>query len=61
MISTIKPFGSFADRLAQYRFTQDGKYYVVDEEYNQYQIEESEYMALKCPIRKITKKVRLKQ
>ena len=58
MIATIKPYGAIVDRTIQYRFEQDDKYYVVDSAYNTYQVNESEYKRLTCPIKKYPKKVR---
>ena len=58
MIRIIKPFGAISDLVIQFRFEQDGKFYVVDNAYNTAQVEESEYKRLTCPVKKYQKKVR---
>lgn len=60
MISTIKPYGALTDFAIRYRFEQDGEFYVVDMAYNIFQVSNIEYHRLRCPIRKMEKKVRLK-
>lgn len=58
MIKTLKPYGCINDLTIQFRFEQDGKFYVVDKTYNTAQVEESEYKQLTCPVKKYQKKVR---
>jgi hypothetical protein len=58
MVMTTKPYGAINDKAIRYRFEQDGKYYVVDLAYNKYQVNESVYKKLTCPIKKYEKKVR---
>ena len=56
MIETKKPYGSITDKAIQYRFEQDHKFYIVDSGFNTIEIEESEYMKLRCPVRNIVRK-----
>ena len=58
MITTIKPYGAISDKSIQYRFEQEGKYYIVDVAFNIAQISESDYMKLNCPVKKYPKKAR---
>ena len=58
MVATIKPYGAISDKSIQYRFEQEGKYYIVDNAFNTAQISESDYMKLNCPVKKYLKKVR---
>jgi len=53
MIATLRPYGSINDKSIQYRFENKGKFYVVDKGYNPIEVSESEYMKLKCPVRKM--------
>jgi len=57
MIETKRPYGSMTDKAIQYRFEQDGKFYIVDRGYNTIEVSEKEYMKLKCPVRNVARKV----
>ena len=56
MIETKIPYGSVSDRVVEYRYQENGKYYVVDNASNIWEINENEYMKLKCPIKKVYRK-----
>lgn len=54
MISTLKPYG--ATSSAKYRYEEEGRYYVIDDVSNQYEVAKSEYMKLTCPVKKIKRR-----
>lgn len=58
MIMTEKPYGALNDKSIQYRFEEDGNYYVVDVAYNKYLVSEKDYKKLTCPIKKFRRKAR---
>ena len=58
MITTKKPYGAIGDKSIQYRFVQDKNYYIVDSASNVWEISESDYMKLTCPVKKYIRKVR---
>ncbi len=52
MITTIVPYGSIGEKMIIYKFEYQGKYYAVDDLYNQLEIKKQDYDRLKCPIQK---------
>ena len=55
MISTLRPYGA-TNVPIKFRYEEEGKYYVIDEVSNQYEISKSEYMKLTCPVKKIKRR-----
>ena len=55
MITTIRPYGATSNDI-RYRYEEDGKYYIVDNAYNQFEVSKHEYMKLKAPIKKIIRR-----
>jgi len=44
----------FSNNLARYRYKQKGKFYVVDNLSNVFEVDEAEYKRLKIPVKKIS-------
>ena len=61
MIKTLKPKTLFiSNTCIKSRFEFNGKYYVVDNAYNELEITKEDYYKLHCPIRNLKKESEVK-
>ena len=51
MIEIKKPYGAIAENLITSRFEREGKFYIVDDMGNVFEISEQDYINLKCPVK----------
>lgn len=52
MIATIKPFGAIGERFIQFKYEDNGKFYIIDNLFNRIEIGKKDYDNLNCPVNK---------